>query len=239
MGNELTAEPGYHFDENGTYRDDQGRALCGARTKSGKPCKHFQMDNGRCRLHGGLTPSGVFSPHFKHGRYSAYLPGGIDALYKEAMQDPEIINVRPDIALLDTRIFDLLTRLGDDSESVSKNFLFRMRDLWGYFLQHERSGKELERQKVIAAISELLEAGVEDYQIWGEVVNLVDQRRRLVDTEIKRVVAGQHVLSIERVWLIVTLITQIINDNVSDDKERTRIAAEFRKRIVGVPSGLS
>jgi hypothetical protein len=30
------------------------------------------MRNGRCRLHGGMTPAAIASPHFKHGRYSKH-----------------------------------------------------------------------------------------------------------------------------------------------------------------------
>lgn len=38
-------------------RDDCKR--CGARRKAdGRPCENFAMENGRCRLHGGLTPKG-------------------------------------------------------------------------------------------------------------------------------------------------------------------------------------
>lgn len=36
---------------------------CLAKTRSGTPCQKPGMANGRCRLHGGLTP-------IKHGRYS-------------------------------------------------------------------------------------------------------------------------------------------------------------------------
>jgi hypothetical protein len=39
---------------------------CGAKTRAGTPCKRPAMVNGRCRLHGGLTP-------IKHGRYSKVL----------------------------------------------------------------------------------------------------------------------------------------------------------------------
>jgi hypothetical protein len=31
---------------------------------------------GRCHLHGGKTPAGIGSPHFKHGFYSKYVPEG-------------------------------------------------------------------------------------------------------------------------------------------------------------------
>ncbi|MFH1974657.1 MAG: HGGxSTG domain-containing protein [Pseudomonadota bacterium] len=45
---------------------------CGAKTRSGTPCKSPAMTNGRCRLHGGKStgpPKGNQNA-FKHGLYS-------------------------------------------------------------------------------------------------------------------------------------------------------------------------
>jgi len=47
---------------------------CGAKTRKGEPCKNNPMQNGRCRMHGGLSPKGIESPHYNHGRYSKYAP---------------------------------------------------------------------------------------------------------------------------------------------------------------------
>ncbi len=54
---------------------------CGAKTRSGTPCKAPAMANGRCRMHGGKstgprTPEGLErsrKANFKHGFYSAEL----------------------------------------------------------------------------------------------------------------------------------------------------------------------
>jgi hypothetical protein len=46
---------------------------CGARTRSGSPCRSPAMTNGRCRMHGGPStgaPKGNKNA-FRHGRYSA------------------------------------------------------------------------------------------------------------------------------------------------------------------------
>lgn len=49
---------------------------CGAKTRSGSPCRSPSMKNGRCRMHGGLstgakTPEGrARCGNWKHGRYS-------------------------------------------------------------------------------------------------------------------------------------------------------------------------
>jgi hypothetical protein len=46
---------------------------CGAKTRSGHPCQSPAMTNGRCRLHGGLSPGPPKGNKnaLKHGRYTA------------------------------------------------------------------------------------------------------------------------------------------------------------------------
>ena len=47
---------------------------CGARTRSGAPCKNVPMANGRCRMHGGSSLSGEAHPNYKHGKYAGLPP---------------------------------------------------------------------------------------------------------------------------------------------------------------------
>ncbi len=46
---------------------------CGARTRTGSRCQSPAMPNGRCRMHGGLSPGAPKGNRnaFKHGRYTA------------------------------------------------------------------------------------------------------------------------------------------------------------------------
>jgi hypothetical protein len=43
---------------------------CGARTRSGTPCRSPAMKNGRCRMHGGGSLGGEASPRYRHGLYT-------------------------------------------------------------------------------------------------------------------------------------------------------------------------
>ena len=47
--------------------------LCLAKTRKGPPCQSPAMLNGRCQMHGGLSPGAPKGNQnaFKHGRYSA------------------------------------------------------------------------------------------------------------------------------------------------------------------------
>ena len=46
---------------------------CGARTRNESLCRSPAMPNGRCRMHGGLSPGAPKGNRnaFKHGRYTA------------------------------------------------------------------------------------------------------------------------------------------------------------------------
>ena len=41
--------------------------ICGAKTRSGRSCQKHGMLNGRCRLHGGMSPKGRDHWNFQHG----------------------------------------------------------------------------------------------------------------------------------------------------------------------------
>src|SRR5690606_3084472 len=89
-----------------------GRPTCGAKTRAGTPCKRAPVPGRtRCRLHGGLTPAGASHYNFKTGRYSKVLPARLRERYEEAAADPELLALREDIALLDSRLDDLLKRV--------------------------------------------------------------------------------------------------------------------------------
>ena len=54
---------------------------CGARTRNGSPCRSAAMANGRCRMHGGMSPGAPKGNKnaFKHGHYA----GGAIATQRE------------------------------------------------------------------------------------------------------------------------------------------------------------
>jgi hypothetical protein len=61
---------------------------CGAKTRNGHSCKNAPMQNGRCRMHGGMTPKGVDSPQYKTGRYSKYVSHDLQSSIQELENYP-------------------------------------------------------------------------------------------------------------------------------------------------------
>ena len=75
---------------------------CGAKKRNGEPCQGAAMPNGRCRLHGGKTPTGPALPQFKHGRYSkCFKDLALGQRYEECLANGELGELRDEIALVD------------------------------------------------------------------------------------------------------------------------------------------
>lgn len=82
---------------------------CGAKTRGGKPCRNTagkktdHVGEGRCWLHGGLTP-------VKHGRYSKVKSRRIAELLTEFEADDDPLNLKPEVILLRALILDYVNR---------------------------------------------------------------------------------------------------------------------------------
>ena len=78
----------------------------------------------RCRMHGGATPQGIASPHYRGKGYSRSVPKHLQAIYEAHFNDPDLLSLHKEIALCNTRIEDLLTqisgRMGDCIDQVSE-----------------------------------------------------------------------------------------------------------------------
>lgn len=59
-------------------------ACCGAKTRSGQPCKKPALENGRCKLHGGVNPGAPKGNQNarKHGIYSDTLTADEESLWE-------------------------------------------------------------------------------------------------------------------------------------------------------------
>ena len=70
---------------------------CGARTRSGRPCKAPAMRNGRCRMHGGASLSGPAHGRYKHGYFTKEAIEGRRRLRELLRMAREFLN-RPESA---------------------------------------------------------------------------------------------------------------------------------------------
>lgn len=60
---------------------------CGAKTRSGEPCKNWAMSNGRCRMHGGKSTGPP--PDKMRGNKNAVKTGEYETIWLDTLDDDE------------------------------------------------------------------------------------------------------------------------------------------------------
>lgn len=153
---------------------------CQANSKqSGEQCKRSAVP-GRavCSMHGGKTPVGMASPHFKHGRHSKYLPISLAKKYHEAQDDPVLLGLREEILLIDVRINQLLDQ---------------------------------------------------DEPNWSEITPQIEQRRKLVESEQKRLVQTGQMMTSEQIMTFLRNVVEILKRHISNRETMIAIAEDLKK----------
>lgn len=186
------------------------------------------MPNGRCRLHGGKTPGGIASPHYSTGRYSKHLPTRLQARYEAAAGDSELLALRDDIALTDARLSDLLTRV-DTGESGA--LWARLQELRLEVIACKRAGDTVKMAEALNALLDLIGQAHTDYRAWGEIAAVLEQRRRLVESERKRLTDMQQTLTVEKAMLLIGAIGGIIKAHVQDRQTLASISNDIQGLI--------
>lgn len=202
---------------------------CQAKCKSTQQqCRRKAVKGKRvCTVHGGLTPAGKDHPAYKHGRYSKYLPTRLREAYETSVADPELLALNAEIALADARVEDLLKRVdtGESGEAwgLARNALTKLR---------EAMDKGEGTHVPISMLDEIIQRGLDDYAAWREVIGTAEMRRRLVETERKRRVDMQLMITAERATILISAIADIIRRNVTDPEMRRAVQRELMGLMV-------
>ena len=169
------------------------RQCCARSKRSGKQCrKHAMRGRTVCLAHGGKTPRGVASPHFKTGRYSRSLSGQLLNAYEIAQQDPQLLSLREDIALTDATVAQLLQQLDDESKPAKDRRIWRQignqidlkRRLVNSEVRHMVLAQEMipaeQALALVGAIVEIVKQYIPDPKdrqaIADEIATLIDDR---------------------------------------------------------------
>jgi hypothetical protein len=200
---------------------------CGAKTRQGTPCQRWALaGRGRCRLHGGKSLAGTACPHFHSGRYSAYVPQRLRERYEQAEHDPALLSLKSEVALTDARLADLLARV-DTGESGQ--LWATLKKAHEEFKVYRLAGDVPKMNVTLAKIEALLNSAVDDHQAWAEIGTLVEQRRKLAESESKRLITLQQMLSAEEAMVLMRNMVDIVTRHVSDRQALSAIVVEMRQ----------
>lgn len=214
----------------GSTRGDFGahtHLRCTAMSKrSGTHCKGIAVKgspNQKCRMHGGRADIGAAVPSFKTGRHSRYLPSQLDALYKEALSNPDLLEMADHIALLEARIQSVLAANSDGSPVPRWS---EIREMFDSLATSILTGDQDEVNRKLGTLFATLDAGAKWDTTWDQVTSTMEQLRKLTDTEIKRKKELNQMVPIERVVILMAAVGNAVKRNVSNPNE---IAAVYRE----------
>ena len=187
-----------------------------------------------CHMHGGKTPSGMQSKKWKHGRYAKGVDGDMARAFYASLEDPQLLDQRREISLVDARIEDLLKRVAND-ESTERWKLLRRQ--WKILNVARKKG---DREKTEAAVKEcerLIIDGCADNESWREIGEQIDRRSRVATAEHKRQVDLKTMIPAERVMAMAGGVIDAINRLVVDPTTRRAIATELGKLMASGGGG--
>jgi hypothetical protein len=201
---------------------------CGARTKhDGTPCERSPVrGRTRCRLHGGRTLVGTASPTYRNGRYSIYIPERLRERYEAAESDQELLSLKSELALTDARLMDLLARVNTGESG----------QLWADLRRAHREftvargAKDVPKMNVaLARMEQLIESATDDHQAWAAIGGLIEQRRRLAESEAKRLASLHQMMTKEEALLMAHQVIDIMTRHVTDKQVLSAIIVDMQR----------
>ena len=198
---------------------------CGAKTRTGEKCRQTALANGRCRFHGGKSLAGIASPTFQDGSRSKYvLPPRLRGRYDAAMNDPALLEQRREIALIDARLGDLLGRVDTGESGALWAALMGQRE---ELIAAKKGNDAVKQILALNTILDLISQGHTDHVAWRELGGVLEQRRKLVESERKRLIEMQQVMTSEQAMLLMNALLMAVKANVSDRSALNAIQSEF------------
>jgi hypothetical protein len=199
---------------------------CTAKSKrTQQPCQRPAMV-GRtvCYHHGGMIPRGIALPQTTTGRYSKHIPTRLLATYEQAKSDPELLALRDEVALIDSRLTDLIKRV----ETGESGHVWRqVREAFRAFKDATAKQDTNEARSWLVQLESLITRGVADEMAWLDVRVTLEQRRKLVESERKRLVEMQQMVSADEAALLVRTLTEAVREHVRDPDALRAIVAAF------------
>lgn len=203
---------------------------CQAKSKrSGQQCKRPAVVGMRvCYIHGGASPRGLASGRYKTGKYSKYAPQRLLERYHESLKDTELLALRDDIALVDSRIEDILKRVDSGEAGAIWN------QARGAYAALRNAMADQDQLKIMGALKDLdscLGRGVADWAAWDELLRLMESRRKLVESEQKRLIAMNQMVTTEQAMILVTALIDVVRRNVTDRATLAAIDQDITRLI--------
>ena len=178
-----------------------------------------------CRMHGGSVRRGVLSPSFKTGRYSRFLDATALQRYHEGLEDPTMLALTDEIALTDVRLSALAEQIGKadvpDWDRIKAGF--------EQLDAAVKAGDSKGTARALSILRTAIAEGRSERESWSELNGLVHARRRLVESERRRMVEAQQFVAVGQVMGMIAALNDAVRRHVKDREALAAISADIRR----------
>lgn len=174
-----------------------------------------------CPSHGGRSLRGAGHPKFKAGgrlnKFSNVLPRRYAERVERLMLDPHYLELRSHIAVVDARImaqFERLERSGESGAAweAAQRSLAEMREALAAMLDSLGVAGSPELDSAVDTLGAAVERGAGEEKIWRECLETLEQRRKLSETDAKRIERERAYLTAEQALVLTSQLAEIVAD---------------------------
>lgn len=152
--------------------------------------------------------------------------------------DVRLTSMRPALAVVRERVFQLLDRIEENHE-VDR--IRKLKSIWETFKNSREYDVQMKARK---ALDEEFEKAYHDYKSWEEIYKALDLERKLSETEIKIIKDLHSMLTAEDAYHLVAQLLAAVFEVVDDPQQIKAIQYKFTSIIgdgniieAGEPSG--
>lgn len=209
-----------------------GKPRCQAwSVRNDRQCLGIAMKGVRvCRAHGGLSPKGIGHYNYQGKGAGRYVPKTLSQ-YIDNIDISEILDLTHDLMTYEGRINQLLASLDDEDRPSWAD----ARQAFDAFLKARAEGKAKDMARHLDHLGQIIINGSSADLVWDQIRDETEQRRRLIDTEIKRREKMRDVITAEVAMDHYRRLADAVKKHVKDQDVLKAIAEEFRI-AVGVGS---
>ena len=208
-----------------------GKQICGAKTRADSDCQRLPVAGGanRCKFHGGASLSGVAHPQYKDGsRARGVIARKLGQMYEDALQDDRLLELRSDLAIIEYRLADLIDNMeemdsGDNWKEVER--------LYSRMRKAVQSNNQQSFLSNLNLLGQLITKGVSEHDRWQVIIDTIQNRRILVESERRRLVEMQQMMTAEQAMAMLTYVVSVIRKHVDDPKTLAAISTDISAYI--------
>lgn len=143
--------------------------------------------------------------------------------YDQAYEDIRLTELRRDIALLEARRADLISR-ADSGESG--HVWKEVKALWSEYRRAQRAQYEDPTfyEEIARKLDALIQRGTTDQAVWGEIEKITNELRKLRTDETKRLKDMEQMISVEKLFGLIGKVVGVIDQAVVDRRVKTEIS---------------